>query len=310
MPKGVVFQYEPSSHNRKFAPGLGTITIPIRFEFKAEGFAELAGKLEAVLDLKSLAAFLEQVVIRSLVVNIRRRFLDKLETSLQVHTLIEDDREVKVSPRRRFKDVDLKKRLQRTLEQLNEAQLEHNDDTAADLREKASNLTERLHARLNIDPGGREQMSPHRLSVLGGNRFRRQLVVLLHLITDAHFVTGREENGGVMVGIGPFALLDQLETPSATMALTGHGTSSKYKSFWRHVEFGTGIYRSASKDRINLSTNPRSHWWYGRRSHRNLQVLGVAPMNFLTDNDGRMYGEDADALHSMFNRALTDLLNA
>jgi len=285
------------------------VDVRVRFSYQVQGFREATDRLYYLLKRNDvMVRLVETAVVRSVVVNIRRRFLNNIEKALEMKVIKQGDRDVMFSPRERMRDVQLKRSLQRTLERLNEAQLAGDADAVDKLQARAIKAQNYLQDRLQQDKRGKVMRS-HGLSTLAGNQFRRRMMAVLQLITDRDFVQGFKESGNVVVGIGPTMFLDKIETPSATSALTGMPTRSKYKKLWRQLEFGTGLRRSAAKDRLNEVGKPRSGWEYGRPKQRlSLFLEGTLPMNFLTTSSGQMFPNDVRDLDVQLTRALTGLL--
>jgi hypothetical protein len=283
----------------------------VKFRMQAKGFEESSAKLRAVLDMSGATQSLFQAaVIRSVVANIRRRYLANLEKAVEMKVLQQGGEAVKYSPRKRFRDLKVKDALERTLEGLNEAQIAQDHERAEHLAARADKLQEKLVEQLSVSDRG-HTLKPHFLSELAGHQFRRQLIALLAVLTDAGFVgTSATSTGGLEVGIAPLALLDRLQTPSATSALTGRTTGSRFTEFWRQVEFGTGVRRSAQKDKQNPGVFPASTWFYNPTKKYGLLLAGTEPMNFLLNNAGQFYPEDHEALTKQMTELLDQLLQA
>lgn len=299
--------YYVSSRRIKYKYEVG---VTVSYDFKGTDVA--LAKLRHLLDrTEVLQQLFRQAVIRSVVSNIRRRYISRMTRALEMQVLKENGRTVKSSPRTRMQDVKMQARLQSLFESLNEAQLDGNYELAEALRIRLGDLQDAMHKRLNDAPDG-TPLQPHRLSVLAGNRFRSQMLGLMQVLSDASFIDSRVVNGELMIGIGNRRDLDRIETPSATAALTGRNTTSKYKSFWRHLEFGTGLKRKAAKDRLNPGVGPIQTWWYGPKDSSKVGLLlaGTAPMSFLTTDEGTFHPEDEQSLRTFITGALTTLLTA
>lgn len=303
------FEFEVRLRNRLPPPPPGDFTMTVRVKFSSTGFDEASARLRKLIDANEMVVRLfERAVLQSVVVNVRGRFLANMTKALEMKVLEQDGRRVAVSPRERMNDVNLQKRMADAIGRLNQAQADGaDDDTVAALRERTMKLGDKLRDSMGQDPRGKAV--GHRLSQLAGNNFRRMMLRLLMLIVDAQFVKGERSGSGVTIGVAPMFWLDQLETPSATMALSGMRTTSKYRSFWRHLEFGTGARRSAAKDKLNPGARPPGTWWYGRKQKASLLLEGTLPMNFLTDAAGKMYAEDMTALAKALTKALDDILS-
>lgn len=270
------------------------------------GFEEASKKLEQLMAAERL---FKAVILRTIVSNIRRRFLATMERALEIEVQEVDGKAPTVSIKQRMRDVALKNKIARGMEMLNDAQSEGDFARANKIRERLSQRYAQLVERLNVYPSGK-RVNSSRLSVAAGNQFRRRMVLLLSYLTDAAFVGLEKDDSGLMFGIGPKRFMDTVETPSATLALTGTATRSRRKVLWRHLEFGTGIYRSLAKDRRNLPAPPPKTWWYGpEKGSKGMGLGGTEPMNFLLDPKGLFYAEDAEALKAEITKLFENLLS-
>lgn len=283
--------------------------IRVSFKMTTTGFEKTIQKLERVINADAVVVrLIRNAVIRSLVANIRSRFLVSMERAVEMHVLEQDGKAVTNSPKTRMRDLKLKASIQGNLERLAEAQLKSDYATADRIRDRVNKQFEQLWARLQQGPNGVAYPS-HKLSTLAGNRFRRQMFTVLALFTDAMNVYAEKTASGIAIGVGPRAALESVTTPSATKALTGRESSSRYKVMWRQLEFGTGALRNAQKDRLNKWAVPKDEWWYGPKNTKaGLLLKGTAPMNFLTDGSGAMYPEDQVRMFEEITRALDELL--
>lgn len=285
--------------------------VEVRVEYDFQGTDEAIAKLRHLLERTELLQQLfRQAVLRSVVTNVRRRFVGNMTKALEMHVLKEDGRDV-ISPRKRMQDVRMQARLNSLFESLNDAQSNGNYELAETLRIRLGDLQDAMRERLGQDPDGKP-LASHRLSVLAGNRFRSQMLGLMQVLSDASFMDTQVVNGELVIGIGHRKQLDRIETPSATAALTGQNTKSKYKSFWRQLEFGTGLKRKAAKDRLNPGVGEITTWWYGPKdsSTKGLLLAGTAPMSFLTTDEGTLHPEDEQSLRTLITAALETLLTA
>lgn len=136
-----------------------------------------------------------------------------------------------------------------------------------------------------------------RLGAITGAMMRQRMLMLLRLLTSPEGVSDpMRSEWGVSIGAAPKAYIDLLETPSATVLLSGRRSSSPFKVLWRHLEFGAGV--SASKRQAQLlGETPSSgrykqsdgSWLYGRPGEGGqggLRVLGTLPMHFLWNAEG------------------------
>lgn len=293
--------------NRLPPPPPGDFTIRVKFRFKATGFEEAASRLRRLFERNDLVMqMLKVAVIRSIVVNIRGRFIANMTKALEMKVLEQSGKPVAISPRERLQDVAAQQRLANAFANLNKAQSEGaSEEIINGLRDRVMAAGERLRESL----GKTAQGTPygHKLSERAGNQFRRMMVRMLALLADAQLVGVERSQSGVMIGVGPMQWLDQLETPSATMALTGLPTGSRFRSFWRHLEFGTGAKRKVAGNAWGAGRSPT--WWYGRRKKGSLLLEGTLPMNFLTDDNGQIYANDMEALEKALTKALDDILS-
>jgi hypothetical protein len=292
--KGLQFEYEPtrSVKPRKVRT---SFDVRVRFKFETKGFDDAQKKLANALDPTFMQHVLRKAVVRSIVWNIRYRFLQSMERALEMEVLQEDEKENLEGPRKRMRDKVLKDQLNDAMDALNEANLHGHVDVAEAQRERIDRIGEQLKERLAMDPLGRPMQS-HKFSTMTGNLFRASMLAVLGVLTDESFVGSWSEGSSVGVGVGRFDFLDMIETPSASYALTGTPTTSRYKTLWRHLEFGTGEHRRAQKDHANEAVAPPARWFFGRRRRANLWLKGTMPMNFLTDDAGQPYLEDENAL--------------
>lgn len=298
---------QPPRPGRKVRGKGDPFEIRVQVSVKETGSDALLRGLDVLLTASpAQLRLMEEVVIRSVVRNIRTRFLKTMERSLEMKVLKKNGKDVSQQIKVRKRDVKLKGRMQTTLEQINEAQLSGNFVRVASLRKRLAVIEDRLRTTMGKSPGGNEWKSSD-LSLKTGNVFRRQLFKMLGLLTDSQFVSAGGIPGGVAVGVGPIAELDKLETPSATQKLIGVPTPSRYKSFWRHLEFGTGAQRKAFN---NPGRNKSPRWWYGTNPEKSLLLEGTSPMNFLTNNFGKVYPEDLSALEKAFSNMLIEVLGA
>jgi hypothetical protein len=290
-------------------------TIKVRFNMKTVGFEEAAARLESAVNQTAVASLLRAVVIRTLVRQIRRRFLANVEKSLEMQVLSQNGQETLYSPRKRMTDLALKDKLDAALERLNEAQISGDLEAVEGASKRAQAMADALRKRLGGTQDRRGEQKPgkgsHYLSNMAGNQFRKRLMALLSLMTEASFVAQvPTDDGGALIGVGLMSYLDQLETPSATQAFTGRPSTSRYRSFWRHVEFGTGIRRSKAKDGANPGVGPMKTWYYSPRPKFGLLLAGTQPMNALTTAEGGMYTEDTDMLRTAVVEMLDQLLTS
>lgn len=136
-----------------------------------------------------------------------------------------------------------------------------------------------------------------RLGAITGAMMRQRMLMLLRLLTSPEGVSDPiRSEWGVSIGAAPRAYINLLETPSATVLLSGKRSSSPFKVLWRHLEFGTGVYSSKHQSRL-LGETPGGgrfkqsdgSWLYGRpgaNGDGGLRVLGAMPMHFLWNAEG------------------------
>jgi hypothetical protein len=311
------FEMDVSYRNRmrkavSNAPQLD-FTVKVSFVMKTTGYEQaerrlgmLIGTDAAASDL--LARRLRIAVIRSVVANIRVRFLMAMERALEMHVIQEGNKDRTNSPKKRMEDIRLKKQISNNLARLNEAQMASNYRDADKIRDRLTKQFNMLYDRLSRTPDG-ETTESHWLSKLAGNQFRKRMFDVLQVLTHAEFAGFERTGNSVVVGIGNAASLEQIKTPSATKALSNRESSSRHKTFWRHLEFGTGVLRNAAKDRRNTTTSPAAEWSYGPRGGpKSLLLKGTLPMNFLYSNTGDMYPQDYTRLFEEVSKELDALL--
>lgn len=283
--------------------------IRVKFSMKSEGFKAAQEKLLHVLDPDVMGDAIRQAVVRSLVANMRLRFIRHMTNALEMESLEVNGRAPNSTAQKRMQDKNLQDALNRLMHRLNEAQIDGDLSAADGIRERMLKVYEKLHASLELSPKG-QPLGSHALSKLVGNEFRRRMFMVLQLLTDRHFVGVVTRDGKITVNVGNIPLLDRIQTPSATERLTGRPTSSRFKILWRHLEFGTGLLRSTQKDRRNSVTKGLGSWWYGRILENSLQLRGTLPMNFITNNNGEFYEEDLAMLRQEITKSITALLTA
>lgn len=136
-----------------------------------------------------------------------------------------------------------------------------------------------------------------RLGAITGAMMRQRMLMLLRLLTSPEGMSEPMVRGNtVSIGAAPRAYIDLLETPTATVLLSGQRSTSPFKVLWRHLEFGSGVYASKAQAKL-LGETPSSgrfkkadgSWLYGRpgaSGEGGLRVLGTMPMHFLWSSDG------------------------
>lgn len=162
------------------------------------------------------------------------------------------------------------------------------------IRKKIEKLQSRLAESQGRDASGR-RITPHALTqVRGEGQFRLNMSRLLNLFVDSSLAETFDVRSGFGVGIGPTAAIESIRTPSSTQALTGTPTRSRYQTFWRHLEFGTGVYRKTGGNpaapRGSTDGSP-APWYYGN-DKRGIVAIGSRPMNFITDKNNVAYASD------------------
>lgn len=292
-------------------PSMKAFNVSVKFTMEEEGSDTLLKNLERVFNDKDvLRRLMEQVVVRSIIMNIRRRFLANIENAVEMQVLTQNGEATFASPRVRMRANRLKGQLRGVLERLTEAQMAGDGEEIMRLQGRAAKLSESLREKLAVSPSGK-RIRPHYLSAMAGHMFRVQMMQLLGLLTDPAFVRGEWKGNAVVVGVAPIQVMESLRTPSATPALTGHMTGSRKTSFWRQLEFGTGMLRTkGGKERLNIAAGPVKTWRYGYLKNASLWLYGTKPMDFLTTNAGLLYEQDKVGIDEAFIRALHALLTA
>lgn len=298
----------PSKQYGAWDPKPFKTRVIIRFKPDPTNQAKIDVMYRLVGNPALLEGMMRKVVAEIYIRRVIRDFSANIEKSLQMQTTIQNGRPVRFSPQYRFQDMKNKERLSQALMQYNEAQMDGNVATAERLQQRIERISRVIERSLQYRPPGRKKgaqnkkknwIDPHELSkVRGVGQFRASLYALMRMLTDVMAASTITTNNSVGVYIGNLSLLNRIETPSATYALTGRPTTSKYKTFWRHVEFGTGVYRKDSP--LNPVSSPKAEWWYGPRKvgnrNRGIMAKGTHPMNFLTDKSGEIRASDREAL--------------
>jgi hypothetical protein len=287
-----------------------TYRLPKKVEFRdsytarviiggsVKGYEDFLQWISVLNDPAQMARELRTAVLLSIVVNVRTRFVNNMERALEMHSVKRDEEgKASFSVRKRMRDTKLKLALKDAFEEQTAASIAGDSQAEEAARERIRSINDRLWESHGTGPNG-EKRDPHPLSEAQGNVFRAQMYVMLSLITAPDMVNADVVDGRAHVGIGAINMIDNLlETPSATRSLSSKGTFSLMKSFWRHLEFGTGIHRSAAKDaKRNKGVKLPDTWYYGTPSIATIELAGTYPMNFLTDSQGEMFQEDFDAL--------------
>lgn len=110
----------------------------------------------------------------------------------------------------------------------------------------------------------------------------------------------------IRLGVGSLAQIEGVKTPSFKST-----TPSRYNTLWRHLEFGTGIYRSdKSVNAASPYRTERGGWWYGHSEGYSLHLLGSRPMGALRNPRTQLpYTGDALRFRSIFAARMHKLLN-
>jgi hypothetical protein len=143
---------------------------------------------------------------------------------------------------------------------------------------------------------------------LPSGKFRSLSLRVMRLAADAGAVrTIQADRGNIRLGIGSRRALDALKTPSATPLLTGAPTTSPHNILWRHLEFGTGIYRSRRRGRTRFQL-PGGGWFFGESANTGLRLRGSKGVHALWDAEGRAYVGDQQALSGRFRQLFVQAL--
>jgi hypothetical protein len=144
-----------------------------------------------------------------------------------------------------------------------------------------------------------------------GSKFRPLLMRLAKLLTDPGMMKVESGGGRTMLGIGARSKISRMRTPSATPFLTGAATTSPYTSFFRQVEFGTGVYgQDPEGNRGTAFTLDDGNWFYGRNPKDGLHFKGAKPAHVLWQDTGLPYAKDQTDLRDTFTRLLFQYLRA
>lgn len=151
----------------------------------------------------------------------------------------------------------------------------------------------RIIARYAEDGGGK--LTEHRnliesrlrLGVLTGQLMRGRILTVMQALTaSTNLSPPTIYRNATVVGAGSERYLNMIDTPSATVALTGVRSKSRYKTLWRHLEFGSGI---DAKPQPGGFVPPKTPWFYGRPGEGGpggLKIIGTKPMSFLWTDKG------------------------
>lgn len=246
--------------------------------------------LQALLeDPNLLAGLLRQAVIETVLVSYRERFLTRLPEAVAT------EREKGGPVARRSNAVNqLRKRLRAKLQDA--FAMERGPARTKSLKEASQAYSEEL------------RLYRRKPKSLPSGKFRTLAMKVLQLASDASVIKMIQANrDGVRLGIGSRAALERIQTPSATLKLTGHATTSKQKILWKHLEFGTGIYRSTTEPASRFRL-PGGGWFFGESATYGLRLRGSKGVHALWDKQGRIYSEDRDALNRRFREILSQAL--
>lgn len=228
---------------------------------------------------------LQRTMVRGILSAVRKRFFEQMHHALQVSMLDKEGGE------RIGKLIEAKSELRRLKEAYRaldtamlsgkqskmkaaQARLEKAQQAVVDryAERKGSRLTEARNAR----------MQRMRLGVITGQLMRQRMMRVLEYLTASTYVSTPQVSGDTTaIAAGAHRFLNMIETPSATVTLTGVRSKSKFKTLWRHLEFGSGV---AAKPAPDGYRPPKVAWLYGRPGESGeggLRVLGTKPMSFL-----------------------------
>lgn len=315
----------------------GTVTAPpyrarhllrtstaARLDFPATGaLFQWADRLLALLENQPLLArLLARAAAESIVARVRDDFIGRVYNAFDMESAHRGQ------GARKRNEAALRA-LRAAHERLAEADMAGDNDARHDAYVAVHNATESLRNAVNA---GRR---PHKLS---SGLFRTLTFKVLSALTDLTLLGAHTTATGVLVGVGRQDRLEQFETPSATEFALGLGpTGSKYKSLWRHLEFGTGVHRGAmpkAPTRYNAfpqanagnigasgvegstwapsveesaGVHPPGSWWYGKTPQDALVLRGSRGVHVLRDKHGKVH-DDGAALAEAFGALLRHAL--
>ena len=313
------------------------IDATLRIVAVGDGLTPLIDKLALVTrDRSALQAVLRRAITKSFLLNLRNRFLERLRHALEMRVLFSNGEQQLDDAVQRLNREKTRKRLERLYEALGEAEIDGDTSRAQRLRSTSIPAArDSLVRMLQTDANTGNRKSSHQLAKLNGvTTMRRLALSLLENMTSVSQLGVHADENSLTVGIGNVAALSDFETPSATPNLTGQATQSKYRMLWRHLEFGTGVYRKDAKNAagsrqgnpgpygpgrfganggtyrglsVRQGAPPRA-WFYGRSIERGLLLAGTRPMNFLLNRDGSPFPEDWTTFESQFYLEMEQLL--
>jgi hypothetical protein len=173
-------------------------------------------------------------------------------------------------------------------------------EALATKRKGASRVGDRTN-----DLGDAESRGP-----VGKGYFRALAHRILRETSDAAAIQNRGAYGAAAantlnLGIGSIADLERIETPSAVYS------RSKFNILWRHLEFGTGAYRTDKS--VNAASPyrlPSGGWWFGKSKGQALHLRGSKPVGALRDPKTKLpYQADALRFRSVFAALMRDALS-
>lgn len=279
------------------------LRITQQFDPKLERLYQRINAL--VEDPADLHKVIRQAAAETLLAAYRRRFLNRLAD------MVRTERAEKASsgPFGSESDVvNARKRLERASQKLTDAQLSDSGDA---VQEAMDSVRKAERALVKALGGGSAQPR----SDLATGKYRELALQVLRLVADASAMAEQSSgDGGMKLGIGHLATLERIRTPSATPMIAQHPTSSRMSTFWKHLEFGTGVYASRRTKRANAGSRFRDRatggWWYGPRAGSGILLKGSRPGHFLFSAAGVAYDEDALRFEAALEKRLRELFES
>lgn len=266
----------------------GDATVDVKFQPEF-GQLELGARL--LSDPLALELLLRRAVAETLLKAYRERFLKRLPDMVNMRREHFRRASAKLS-------MNARERFFKASHAFNAARLSGDEDEVADAHEALRKATSAV-IRAVKPPRPSKRPLPNS----GTGAFRRLAMKVLGLI--AYDVgTTMTAGGGITMGIGPLAALENIRTPSAKP------TRSTRNVLWRHLEFGTGVFATDKAAQSPKYRIPGGGWWYGRSRAESLELRGSKAGNFMFDPSRKLpYDRDfvrfRSVLFSMIQKVLS-----
>lgn len=271
-------------------------------DFDADGAFKALTKNVASYALipENWARLLRNAITDTILRKVRERYIHAMYNAVEMET--------QKSVKKRKRNHTLMARYQQAHDALTTAHLSGDLEGVERARKNIGRLNRALRRALNVSENGTEIAG----SELSTGLYRVYLMKVLALMTDPSLVSQQViSQDMVRVGFGAHKLLDPIETPSATPKLTGKQTTSPYRTMWRQVEFGTGVYGKdpgAARKATRYQIGSTRMWAYSRNPPNGLVLRGTKGVHALRDQAGGNYPDDLKTFVDVFTAQLAKAL--